>query len=248
MLGLRRSPRAWRFAAVGKHPAAPDFLSLGQGFSLSHSLAQWVAKGYACRPESAGGESLCWRFWLKGGISGEFVCGFLRESRDSIGRPFPLLILGQGPLPGWGEHWAVLTLACDGAWREMAAMAQMQGGTVPELEGRVRGLTPPRGDWEKLRLRVPGAGGGATPRGAFPGTGLESDEPASLPHDTPGDPEGELALRVARLCRECAPRRPSLGFLGGAPGSYRYLLFPRPLRGADFGMLWQPGSATTGTP
>jgi type VI secretion system protein VasJ len=200
-----------------------------------------MERGFSPLARVAGPQS--WRFWARGGGKEELALGLLRGSCDSIGRPYPLLILGQGPLPGWEGNWDLLTLACDGSWRQMEELAREQNATVPELEVRLLGIEPPRGDWEGARELAQAVAAGGEP----PQQGGE-DRLWCLPLDIPGDPGGELAARVARLFPERGAGHPGLGFLGGAPGAYRYLLFQRALRGSDFSMLWQldtPEAATT---
>ena len=244
MLGVAPAGRGWAFSAQGKHPLVKDYLAIGQGSHLAGALATWVERGFSPLARVAGPHS--WRFWARGGGKGELACGLLCASRDSIGRPYPLLILGQGPLPGWEGNWDLLTLALEPCWRQLEELARAQSGAVPELEGRLWGLEPPRVDWDGSRELVH-----ALPRAAAPPAetrGKGDERLRLLPLDTPGDPQGELAARVARLFPASGTALPGLGFLGGAPGVYRYCLFLRALRGSDFSMLWDQRSVEAGTP
>lgn len=217
---------------------------MGKGSHLSSALSGWLERGFPPLAGVAGPRS--WRFWARGGGKGHLACGLLSSSCDSIGRPYPLMIIGQGPLPGWEVNWDLLSLACDACWRQMEELAQSESGTVPELEGRLLGLEPPRSDWEGLRelaLAAPRAAADAPE----PPEQAGEDKLCSLPLNTPGDHAGELAARVARLFPARGADGPGLGFLGGSPGAYRYLLFQRALRGSDFGMLWHPDTPEAAT-
>jgi hypothetical protein len=38
--------QTWRFAAIGKHPVAKDFIRLGENTSFVDGFAGWVEGGY----------------------------------------------------------------------------------------------------------------------------------------------------------------------------------------------------------
>jgi len=255
VLAVAPGSRAWSFFAQGKHPLAKDYLCLGTESRLSFGLSGWLERGFLPLAADAGPRS--WRFWARGAGQGALALGLLRGSCDSIGRPYPLLILGQGPLPGWEDNWDLLTLVCDPVWREMERLAETGEGAVPELERRLVALASPRGEWARAakQCRTAGDDGNYGSSGNYgrSGDSWNSGDSGgelldSLAHDSFGDPDGGLAFRVTRLFRERGVTLPSLGFLGGAPGAYRYLLFQRALRGSDFGMLWQSSQVEAATP
>ena len=63
-----------------------------------------------------------WRFWAKGANKKALVCGVARDSSDSVGRPYPLLVVGTGPLADWEDEWELLPAACENTWNQMDVM------------------------------------------------------------------------------------------------------------------------------
>ena len=100
MLGSLIKGPTWCWAAVGKHPVAADYIRLGNSTSLLDAVADWVAKGYdeLLRMDGRSQDSHSWRFWLRGVKKDTLICGLCRDSSDRIGRPYPLMIMGEGRL------------------------------------------------------------------------------------------------------------------------------------------------------
>ncbi|MEG6548946.1 type VI secretion system-associated protein TagF, partial [Desulfocurvibacter africanus] len=111
MLAVATKAAGWEWHAQGKHPALGDFITLGRQCPVSRGLAVWIARSFprlgsrAAPAEVAGGdgENGCWQFWIAGASQDALICGCLAASTDSLGRPYPLLLLGRGSLPGWRE-------------------------------------------------------------------------------------------------------------------------------------------------
>ncbi|HSR13035.1 MAG TPA: TagF domain-containing protein, partial [Thermodesulfobacteriota bacterium] len=133
----------WEWAACGKHPAARDFFKLGRFSRLAEGIAQWVDRGYqlcAARkklPENS------WRFWTRGTRKGTLNCGVIRDCRDQVGRPYPFLTMGEGPLPGWEERWHFNIEACERSWAQMETLYTRNFRDLKEMEGEVRRILPP---------------------------------------------------------------------------------------------------------
>src|SRR5512145_774650 len=116
MLGWIKSnqSQSWMWAAYGKHPAIKDYFRVGQDFPLLRVFVSWVENGYKqFTPERDTAMQNSWHFWARGAASDSIVCGLVKDSSDGIGRNYPLLIIGTGPLREWAENWDLLPLACE---------------------------------------------------------------------------------------------------------------------------------------
>lgn len=235
MLGLNRAP-AWRFFAAGKHPCARDFIHVGVQTPLSGSLADWMVRGFRAEKAERGvsAASIVWRFWLRGG-PGEIVCGLLKESSDSIGRPFPLLLVGGGRLPEREGPWQELPLILSGLWQQMEELSAPETSDLGCLERGLETLLPPQGG-EPSGMETGAPSVFSPPRlhdGGFILLKL---------HQQMSGAACEEELRVAgKFLTEHVSRPPIGAFIGGESGAPRYGVLTRPLRTADFATLWSRG-------
>ena len=152
MLEKIRSERRWQWAAYGKHPAAKDYFKVGQDFPLLNSFSGWIENGYQVlasknNPIKA---RRSWRFWTRESRKENLVCGIVRDSNDSLGRPYPLLIIGTGPLKDWLSQWDLVPLACEKAWGQMEYLSAKTFGDLRELEEEVQDISPPAAEWLEL--------------------------------------------------------------------------------------------------
>ena len=143
---------------MGKHPAAPDFLKLGvvdkRGAAdpLLASFSRWLDNGYS----RYGGRSrddgpyYSWRFFARGPHDG-FICGILKQSRDRVGRPYPLMILGSGMVSGWRRNWRYLPYACEHTWNEMEWIGRDEPYGLEAFRESLRRIEPPVDCWETVR-------------------------------------------------------------------------------------------------
>nr|MCU0538756.1 TagF domain-containing protein [Desulfobacterales bacterium] len=144
---------AWRWFALGKHPCAPDFFRVGNVFDLSRSLEEWIEAGFSRIHEKRFSlpAMKAFRFWAQGAPSGGICGGIVRDSTDKLGRPYPFLAAGTGPLPGWEQAWDLVPMALEGCWRQMERLAARSFGLLPELEAELLGWAPPAADWTRCR-------------------------------------------------------------------------------------------------
>jgi len=242
MLGSVEVGGAWRFGAFGKHPAARDYFRVGSSTPMTEGFSGWVEEGYG---KIGGGRSRSaydaqsWRFWARSSGKDGLVCGVVRDSSDSLGRPFPLLVAGSGPLRGWQLRWDLLSLACEATWAGIEYLATIRHENLRAIEDRIRGLRAPSPAWEgheeRLRsLQIP-------PESPVPiPAGPEFVVP--LKDDGNGDPFGKAAAWHVWL--KCRPGEiPNALFWGGAPGVSRLAVFRRPLISSDFARIWSVPSA-----
>jgi type VI secretion system ImpM family protein len=107
-----------RWFAFGKHPSFADFFSVGEHSQLTLAYKNWVVRGYEkyLRTHSRCREGCAYRFWSKGSDQDLLAIGLLQSSVDSVGRCFPLLLIGIAALPSWQKQWRSLQQQLEGAW------------------------------------------------------------------------------------------------------------------------------------
>ncbi len=130
---------SWNWGAVGKLPAAGDFFQKGDQVPMLDAFAHWIQTGFGQvalmkknKPETVG-QHRSWRFWAAGIRKHELVCGLSRDSSDSLGRPYPLLMLGQGVCKGWQQHWEQIPLILGKAWSKMEYIAAQDYQNLDEF-------------------------------------------------------------------------------------------------------------------
>lgn len=245
MLGLILSGQQWCWCASGKHPVAKDFIRLGRMFPLAVGMAEWVDKGYSAANVTLKNDRQprFWRFWARGAAGDELACGFLRDSSDSIGRPYPLLAMGAGPVPAWEEHWDLLTGACENTWNRLEYFCARNPADLAGMERELAAMRVPEPNWRDCRTTRE-AGMKATKQSA-------PDLAAEVRITRPRDGE-ELRMELHRnvpdhlvlashlLSRLKAEGRaaPSTVFIGGAFDVTSLVMYWRPLSVGDFMVLW----------
>jgi type VI secretion system protein VasJ len=252
VLGSLGSSGYWHWAAHGKHQAAGDYFRLGGDLPVLNAFAAWVHQGYQAvtakgvRP--AGYRS--WRFWARGSSKGLLVSGLVRDSSDSHGRPFPLLIVGSGPLSGWEEDWDLVPFACEGGWNQMERLGTKGFETVKELEAELRKIRSPAPEWSAFRAERDGLGDRLAPAaGADPGRMIEElkrraaqlaqEAEVHLSLDEGMAPDQfTLASLWHSLIRETGGQAPHVVFMGGGQEGSFLLFFRRALTPTDFVQLW----------
>lgn len=145
MLGTLIMKPSWRWAAVGKHPSAMDYLQLGPNETLIQTFANWIEDGFQklVYHEKKEGRFHSWRFWVPGKRKGTIACGIGRNSSDRLGRPYPLIIIGMGSIPGWEDHWELLPIIFDDTWSRMEYLAAARLNDLKELEKEINQINRP---------------------------------------------------------------------------------------------------------
>ncbi|MEJ2039091.1 MAG: type VI secretion system-associated protein TagF [Desulfosarcinaceae bacterium] len=240
MLGLTQDSH-WCWTVVGKHPAAADYINIDGGSPLMDALADWMAKGYdeINRTDRAGAGTYSWRFWLRGARKGGLVCGVVRDSSDRIGRPFPLLILGEGGLKKWEKQWELLPADLIKVWQRMESIAAHRYDDLNALADALRALVPPNGP------TLPGRGEAVAVAGEMP-SGLDEcrlqlrDNGRAMVHLRPsGDMDAlDSARQWHLLLKACCADVPRAVFWGGTPARTYMAVFSNALSTQDFVKLW----------
>jgi type VI secretion system protein VasJ len=243
MLGLIGLNRAWRWKAAGKHPAAADYINLQGGTPLMDAMADWVAKGYEelQRGQPAAHAPYSWRFWLRGAQKGSLICGVGRDSSDRIGRPFPLLIVGEGPLKGWEKQWLHLPQALIKVWARMERLAAQRYDDLQSMTHELEQLAPPTLE----DLGAPAEDNTQEP--AIDAQRLSNCRDELEHHgrtvvalnDSPQTDLDSAAAQWHRQLHRCCVEIPRAVFMGGSGQGAYMAVIQQPLSTADFVRLWR---------
>jgi type VI secretion system protein VasJ len=252
---MRTDPQ-WLWAAHGKHPSAKDFFSIGRSFPLASDFSEWIKKGYPPLAErgkqAVGGFS--WRFWARGRGKDELACGLLRDSHDCFGRPYPLLIIGTGPLPSWEEHWEMLPSVCERVWCRIELVSARGFRALGGFEEEIGKTRPPDPSWSNPGALADGTKGEAPAsrissqtleRFAEEAGKLSKEEMGSISLGSDGSYDSHLlVMHLNSVLKSNLDKAPNTLFIGGTNNESSLIFFRRPMRPADFPALWgnHPGN------
>ena len=233
-----------------------DYFQLGVVAPLEQAFAAWIESGYQklLAKKHAGRKFHSWRFWARGIRKGHIACGVGRDSSDSAGRPYPLLIMGTGTLPGWEENWDLLTFLFEGIWSQIEYLASRPLTDLRQLESEISRINMPIEDWSALATRglhTDGPGHGQDQNGhtsAFGAIGgaaeaLLTRNEFLVSIDSYHD--GDASSLVGFWNRALKSRTdivPNAVFMGGIPEQSYLALFTRSLNSSDFERLWSVSS------
>lgn len=260
MLGLMKSKQSWNWTASGKHPVAKDYFWVGSTPPLLEALSKWVKNGYQLlnAKQNPRPQIYCWRFWVKGPEKNNLVCGVGRDSSDSLGRPYPLLIMGTGLLEDWETHWDLLPLACDMTWRHIEYVSAKRFTDFKQFEGEICSMNPPDDNWSQLTNRrensqvLESSSDISTPSQGF--ESLENNKVLSQAEKTEffvaldrgsSDDPFQLAASWHFFLKTRIREVPNAVFIGGIPEKAAMAIFKRPLVPGDFVRLWTLFSTET---
>jgi len=252
MLGIGKPKNRWNWAACGKHPVARDYFRLSLNTSLLAAFERWVEKGYQVL-SSKQLSTQCmysWRFWAKGIKKGNLICGVAKDSSDSIGRPYPLIIMGDGMLDGWEDHWDLLPHAFETTWDQIEYISSRRFENLKGLEYEVCAIKNPKPDWLewKSQSRNQGKLQSLTNALTISKDNDQVKEKADclakkmeclVPLDIQIDEDPlDIASRWNFLLKVNSSDVPNAVFLGGVPEKRFLAVFNRSLNASDFVGLW----------
>ncbi len=253
MLGSVKSKNnGWTWTAWGKHPTARDYFRAGSNLPLTKAFSQWVENGYQLLGEERNrtNDFSSWQFWIKGSDKEILACGIEKDSSDSLGRSYPLLIMGTGLLNEWQDHWNLLPFALEKTWRRMEHLSVHRYASIKRLEDEISSISPPSSEWSAFAsiikeleennpsicddwkiLDTPSfqndSSGRAEQNAYFvPLTGRYPDHPMT---------EICFLLFLLKIRLESVP---NAMFVGGLPEKSYLVVFARPLVSSDFVRLW----------
>lgn len=242
----------WQWVICGKHPALKDYFHLGPNLPMVAALAEWIEKGYrgVARAKTCPADLLAWRFWMGGMDRNTLLCGILRDSTDSVGRPYPLLVVGSGSLADWGTQWDLVPQACEQSWSQMESLSARLFRNLKGLEDDLARVRAPEPAWAEFGEHPaqagpsdPSSGEGIGPgrqenlEGRVPAVAKESEIFVALDEAPSVDPFTLIRLWHASLKKHHA-EPPKAVFMGGNTTATRLAFFRRPLSTQDFVRLW----------
>jgi len=220
---------------------AKDYFNVGSKAPMVLAFSDWVEKGFGTIDAKGRSTSdLCsWRFWARGPKKGTLVCGVGRDSSDSVGRSYPLLIMGTGSLRGWENQWNLLPYACEKTWNQMEYISAKRFNGLKEFEDEIRTLRPPAPNWPEFvseRQDFEGLENDDLQK-RISGVKKESEFIVSLDGEPSGDPQIMTCLWHYML-KYHGSVIPNAVFMGGAFDGTKLAVFKRALAPADFVRLW----------
>ena len=247
MLDTLEDGQNWQWAAFGKHPAAKDYFRVGQETSFVEGLFDWVENGYQLLTANANdAPDFCsWRFWAREAGKNTLVCGVVRVSSDSLGRPYPLVIMGSGPLKNWQENWDLLPFAGERTWRQIEYLAANLFTDFKKLEEEISTIRSPDANWSEhaeKRKKLNRIGSPLDPYASF----LDFRELKKLAAANAEKAEGFISLdrgpcndKIMHvslwhlLSRESVKALPNAMFMGGTLDKAFLAVIKRPLKPTD---------------
>jgi type VI secretion system protein VasJ len=251
MLGSLKTAPAWKWTAFGKHPVAGDYFYAGPTDPFFQAFSGWIETGYRqiCSGRKNSTELYSWRFWAKGHQKDTLMFGVGRDSFDTIGRPYPLVIMGAGTLPDWQRHLSLLPFALEKTWMQMEYSVTKRYIDFSQLETDVRRLPIPLVAWSELqneaRHREEACYGEGNPgrqimRGIGADHAAETEFMVSFDTASCRDVIVTAGLWHGALI-ENNVAVPNAAFLGGILNATYLAFFRRPLVVPDFIRLWSVG-------
>jgi type VI secretion system protein VasJ len=239
MLGSIKSRQPWQWSASGKHPAMKDFFHLGDNDPLVMGFSKWVQSGFQQAGSPKDPSSFySWRFWAKGLKKENLACGIVRDSSDSLGRPYPILVMGIGPLNGWENSWDLLPSACETTWNQMEYVSTRMFQGLKQMEEEVQKIQPPFSAWNEIAGKK--GDFGELENQVF---SMNQEKEFFIPLDQkPLDPSAWIRFWHFRF-KKAGEGIPSALFMGGTLANAFLAVFKRPLVSSDFVRLWSLSSA-----
>jgi type VI secretion system protein VasJ len=210
------------------------------------AFADWIEKGYRGLAERSGspGSLISYRFWVGGPRGGSILCGVVKDSSDSVGRPYPLILMGMGPLADWESNWHQLPRAFEAAWVQLESISTRNYRDFKQMEADLRAVKSPAPEWKVFEdernatVKPETEEAGTT---EIPGLSTERADSAVLVLPVSGDRFGDSTGNLVRLhgmLKGRSPEIPKAVFMGGRPDRTLLAAFRRPLLAEDFGRLW----------
>lgn len=243
MLEFFKLKQPWKWAAFGKHPVAADYFAAGDQCPILNAFSAWVEKGYqSLKGDHAKEAWNSFRFWIKGPKK-DLIIGTLHDSSDRIGRKFPLLIIGTGPLGEWEKAWGTLPDSLEKAWTRAEYLACKRYSDIKLLESDIKAMPTPQ---QELAAKPPDENGNRPSALLGNDTDFKENLKALLTNGkalfqtAPGSDSGgqSPSLEMHHLLKsKMGPISPSAVFTTQTSGKTTVVVFRKPLTTEDFSYL-----------
>lgn len=254
MLGkLKRKIDNWQWRAYGKHPGFKDFFDIGSHNALLKVLNDWVTKGFAATGDQEKSFHLnlvSWRFWVQAPRE-HLIAGIVRDSSDRIGRKFPIMACGCGPLNSWHQHWNIMGMLCQTLWLQLEQLSSKSHAKLSDFEKGMNHLARPVMGGSDMKILekelsqwVESIDNGVAQDMSASNLGdmLGRDRIALPLVETPLLTPEQLATCWSHAFFSAKAAVPKAVFLGGNQENKRIVFFNRPLNSTDFEYLWHNNS------
>jgi len=252
VLGSIKAKFNWEWTAYGKHPAASDYFQIGGTDPIVKAFFGWLETGYQklLSTKTERKQLHSWRFWSQGMKRDTIACGVCRDSSDSLGRPYPLTVMGVGALPEWEDHWHLLPAVFDSVWAQIEYLIARQVSELDQLEIDLRRIKMPSPHWstyDSQRLNTGTPDMSSSGRSFISSSnGFKKGVDALLTHGEfcvclDNNKNGDFLRPViawSRALRASGNIVPSSLFMGGLPERSYLAVFQRSLNANDFVRLW----------
>lgn len=248
MLGRLIGRQRWSWAAFGKHPATKDYFQIQLATPLAQAFSRWVETGFGRMSEDDRRHRVCsWRFWSRGLKKGALLGGLGRSSADGIGRPYPLMLLGEGTLGGWEENWHLLPFLLAPMWDRLEYAATRRALEINQLAEDLERMVAPKPEWKNLfNTAAADSMDACLPvhklllsEMKVKARTLAEEQKLIIPLDgTCGIDPMQMAGAWHQGLKPCFAEPPSTVFMGGGPDQSFLVFYTRPLVADDFTELW----------
>lgn len=252
MLGSIKAKFNWEWTAYGKHPATSDYFQIGGSDPIVKAFFGWLETGYQklLSTKTERKQLHSWRFWSQGMKRDTIACGVFRDSSDSLGRPYPLTVMGVGALPEWKDHWDLLPAVFDSVWSQIEYLIARRVRELNQLEVDLRHIKMPSPHWstyDSQRLNTGTPDTSSSERSLISSSnGFKKGVDALLTHGEfcvclDNNENGDFLRPViawSRALRASGNIVPSSLFMGGLPERSYLAVFQRSLNANDFVRLW----------
>jgi type VI secretion system ImpM family protein len=255
MLGIGRSRKIWRWGACGKHPVARDYFKISYNDPVFTAFESWVEKGYTSltKNRKLDSEVYSWRFLAKGLKKGDLISGIVKDSSDSIGRPYPLLIIGKGKFEGWENSWEYLPFYFEKTWEQLEYISSRRLSRLNDFENDINAIkNPDNNSGRKKNSDVELAQDSellADKEMVKNTADLFSNEMMALIPLVAQDETQEQSKYLnqagawSSMLKTYGSGVPSAIFIGGGREKHYLALFIRPINTEDFIRLWSASSS-----
>jgi len=252
VLGSIKAKFNWEWTAYGKHPATSDYFQIGGNNPIVKAFFGWLETGYQklLSTKTERKQLHSWRFWSQGMKRDTIACGICRDSSDSLGRPYPITVMGVGALPEWKDHWDLLPAVFDSVWAQIEYLIARQVRELDQLEVDLRHIKMPSPHWstyDSQRLNTGTPDTSSSERSLISSSnGFKKGVDAFLTHGEfcvclDNNENGDFLRPVIAWSRALRARGnivPNSLFMGGLPERSYLAVFQRSLNANDFVRLW----------